>query len=92
MGTTTTGFEPFIFRLKRRHPEIGNFQGKIIIQQQVLRFEITMTNPKRVKVLKSVDELLIKKGRLIRLKKPLGVDIIEQFPLRNVLQGDVAGR
>lgn len=90
MRTAATRLEPFIFRLERSHSEIRNLQSKMVVQQQILRFQVTMTDPERMEIVDSVDKLLKEKGRLIRLQKSFGVDVVKQFALSDVLQRDVA--
>ena len=42
--TSTTGSEPFIFRLKGRHSEIRDLEREIVVQQEILRLEVPMAN------------------------------------------------
>lgn len=77
MRTSAAGLEPFIFRLKRSHPKIGDLQGEMIIQQQVLRLEVTVTNSKRVKVMETIDELLKEEGGLVGLEVSLCINVVK---------------
>lgn len=51
-----------------------------------------MTDLERMEIVESVDKLLKEEGRLIRLQKSFGVDVVEQLPLCDVFQRDVAGK
>jgi hypothetical protein len=84
MRASATGLEPFIFRLKGSHSKIGNLQGQVVVEQQILRLEVPVAYPERVKVMEAVDELLEEEGCLVRLEKSLRIDVVEQFSLRDV--------
>ena len=46
----TTCFQHRTFWLKRGHAEIGNAYVVILIQQQILRFQVTVTERKKIEI------------------------------------------
>lgn len=58
MGTTTTRLEHSLTSLPSCHTEIGDLDVFILVEQQVLWLQISMTNVEPVTVVDSVDDLL----------------------------------
>jgi hypothetical protein len=58
MGTTTTRLEHSLTSLPSCHTEIGDFDILVLVEQQVLWLQISMTDVESVAVVDGVDDLL----------------------------------
>ena len=68
--------------------EIGDLDVAVLVEKQVLRLDITMTDVVAVHVADSLDELAEKLARFIFLETSIFEDVIEEFAVRDVLDHD----
>lgn len=68
--------------------EVGDFDVAVLVEKQVLRLDITMTNVVAVDVADSLDELAEKLARFIFLETSVFEDVVEEFAVGNVFDYD----
>ena len=84
-GTTTGSFEHLAFLVHVGQAEINNFDIVLIIKEQVLWFQITMTDLDLMYVLNSRNNLLGESASLLFSKSLSLDDVVEQFSTTGVL-------
>jgi hypothetical protein len=89
MRTTTARLEHALSRFPRCHAEIGDLYILVLVEQQVFRLEIPVTNVEAVAVVDGMDDLLeIMEG--FGYGQPSSLDeVVEQLATGHILHDEV---
>ena len=89
MGGSTAGFQHSI-SLQSSHTKVGNLDVAVLVQQQILGLEISVTNVESVAVVDSIDDLQKVRGGLVFLQTALFDQIVKQLAALNVFQNEIS--
>lgn len=90
MGTTTARLQHTLARLPGGHAEIGDLDVLVLVEQEVLRFKISMADVEAMAVVDGVDDLLEVMERFRDGQTSSLYEVVEKLAPRDVLHDQVS--
>jgi hypothetical protein len=84
-GRTTGRLQQLVFLVHVTETEVDNLERLVVVEQQVLRLEVTVAHAARVQVLDARNQLLVELARLLLLQTRVPHDVVEQLAAVGVL-------
>lgn len=89
MRTSATRLEQLTSSFERGHSEIGNLDVLLLVEEEILRFQISMTDVETVAVVDSGNDLLEIMESFVGVQLATFDEVVEEFPSFDVLHDEV---
>jgi len=88
-GTSTSGLEQLVVFVEVAEPEVHNLDIVIVVEQKVLRFQISVAHAQLVNVFNATQNLRVHLAGFLLAQPPVFNDVLEELASRAVLHDQV---